>query len=276
MPVKKYKPTTPSLRSRLTPDFAEITRNEPERSLLRPKHRSGGRNNRGWVSMWQRGGGHKKNYRLIDFKRDKDNVPGKVAAIEYDPNRSSYLALIHYQDGEKRYIIYPAGLKVGDTVLSGETAEIKAGNSLPLKNIPEGTPVHNIELYPRRGGQLVRSAGALAQIAVKEAGYAQIKMPSGEVRLIRETCRATVGQVGNIDHENIQGGKAGRTRWAGWRPHVRGVAMNPVDHPMGGGEGRSKGGNHPCSPWGQKAKGLKTRKKKKWSDSFIISRRVKK
>jgi large subunit ribosomal protein L2 len=223
--------------------------------------------------MWQRGGGHKKHYRLIDFKRDKDNVPGKVAAIEYDPNRSAYIALIHYKDGEKRYILYPAGLMVGDTVLSGEAAEIKTGHALPLKRIPEGTAIHNIELYPGRGGQLVRSAGGMAQIAGKEGGYVQVKMPSGEVRLILENGRATIGQVGNIDRENIQSGKAGRTRWLGWRPHVRGVAMNPVDHPMGGGEGKSKGGNHPCSPWGQKSKGLKTRSKKKWSDRFIVSRR---
>ena len=273
MPLKKFKPTTPTLRFRVTSDFSEITKAEPEKSLLRPKRRTGGRNNRGWVSMWQRGGGHKKHYRLIDFKRDKDNVPGKVAAIEYDPNRSANIALIHYKDGEKKYILYPVGLKVGDTILSGETAEIKVGNALPLRRIPEGTAIHNIELYPGRGGQLVRSAGAMSQIAGKEGGYVQIKMPSGEVRLIRETCRATIGQVGNIDHENIQSGKAGRTRWLGWRPHVRGVAMNPVDHPMGGGEGKSKGGNHPCSPWGQKSKGFKTRAKKRWSDKFIVSRR---
>ncbi len=273
MGLKKFKPTTPGLRFKVTSDFSEITDKEPEKSLLRPLRRTAGRNNVGWISSWQRGGGHKRNYRIIDFKRDKDNVPGEVAAIEYDPNRSAYIALIKYRDGEKRYILCPAGLMRGDTVLSGESAQIKPGHSMELRRIPDGTAIHNIELYPRRGGQLVRSAGALAQVAGKEGGYVQVKMPSGEVRLILERCRASIGQIGNLDHENISSGKAGRSRWLGRRPHVRGVAMNPVDHPMGGGEGRSKGGNHPCSPWGQKSKGLKTRHKKRWSDRFIISRR---
>jgi large subunit ribosomal protein L2 len=219
------------------------------------------------------GGQHKRHYRVIDFKRDKDNVPGKVVGIEYDPNRSSFIALIQYKDGEKRYILYPTGLMVGDTVLSGETAQIKPGHAMELKRIPDGTPIHNIELYPGRGGVLVRGAGALAEILAKEKGYAQVRMPSGEIRLILDRCRATIGQIGNIEHENIISGKAGRSRWLGIRPRVRGVAMNPVDHPMGGGEGRNKSGEHPRSPWGQKAKGLKTRHKKRWSDRFIISRR---
>lgn len=273
MGLKKFRPTSPGIRFKVTADFAELTRAEPEKSLLRPLHRTGGRNNVGRISCRQQGGGHKRHYRLIDFKRDKDNVPGKVVAVEYDPNRSSYIALINYADGEKRYILWPQGLGKGDVISSGESAQLKAGNAMELRHIPDGTAVHNIELYPGRGGQLVRSAGGMAHIASKEGGYVQIKMPSGEVRLINERCRATIGQIGNIDRENISSGKAGRSRWLRSRPHVRGVAKNPVDHPMGGGEGKSKGGNHPCSPWGQKSKGLKTRSNKKWSDRYIISRR---
>lgn len=273
MGLKKFKPTTPGLRFRETSDFADITRQEPEKSLLRPLHRTGGRNTTGRICMRQRGGGHKRNYRIIDFRRDKDNIPGKVSAIEYDPNRSAYISLIQYKDGEKRYILHPAGLTVGDTVLSGDSAKVQPGHAMQLKRIPDGTAIHNIEVHPGKGGQLVRSAGGMAEILAKEAGYVQLRMPSGEVRLIDERCRATIGQIGNIDYENISYGKAGRVRWFGRRPHVRGVAMNPVDHPMGGGEGRSKGGNHPCSPWGQKSKGFKTRSKKKWSDRYIVSRR---
>ena len=275
MGLKKFKPTTPGLRSRTTVDFSELTKKEPEKALIRPLRRTGGRSNRGRISSWQRGGGHKRNYRIIDFKRDKDNVPGKVNAIEYDPNRSAHIALIYYRDGEKRYILYPAGLMVGDTVLSGEHALLKPGHAMELRHIPDGTAVHNIELYPGRGGQFVRSAGGMAQISGKEGGYVQLKMPSGEVRLVLERCRASIGQVGNIDHENISSGKAGRSRWLGRRPNVRGMAMNPVDHPMGGGEGRSKSNEHPRSPWGQKAKGLKTRRKKRRSNRLIISRRRK-
>lgn len=274
MGLKKFKPTTPGLRLRTTVDFSELTKKEPEKALIRPLRRTGGRDNRGRISSWQRGGGHKRNYRIIDFKRDKDNVPGKVNAIEYDPNRSAYIALIHYKDGEKRYILYPAGLMVGDTVLSGEHARLKPGHAMELRHIPDGTAVHNIELYPGRGGQLVRSAGGMAQISGKEGGYVQLKMPSGEVRLVLEKCRASIGQIGNIDHENISSGKAGRSRWLGRRPNVRGMAMNPVDHPMGGGEGRSKSNEHPRSPWGQKSKGLKTRRKRK-SNRLIVSRRRK-
>ena len=275
MGLKKFKPTTPGLRARTTVDFSELTKKEPEKALIRPLRRTGGRDNRGRISSWQRGGGHKRNYRIIDFKRDKDNVPGKVKAIEYDPNRSAHIALIYYMDGEKRYILYPAGLMVGDTVLSGEHARLKPGHAMELRHIPDGTAVHNIELYPGRGGQLVRSAGGMAQISGKEGGYVQLKMPSGEVRLVLERCRASIGQVGNIDHENISSGKAGRSRWLGRRPNVRGMAMNPVDHPMGGGEGRSKSNEHPRSPWGQKAKGLKTRRKKHRSNRLIVSRRRK-
>jgi large subunit ribosomal protein L2 len=273
MGLKKFKPTTPGLRFKVISDFSEIADKEPEKSLLRPLRKTAGRNNLGRISSWQRGGGHKRQYRIIDFKRDKDNVPGEVAAIEYDPNRSAYIALIKYRDGEKRYILCPTGLVRGDIVLSGESAQIKPGHSMELRRIPDGTPIHNIELYPGRGGQLVRGAGAMAQVSGKEGGYVQVKMPSGEVRLILERCRATIGQIGNIDRENISSGKAGRSRWLGRRPHVRGVAMNPVDHPMGGGEGRSKGGNQPTSPWNQKSKGLKTRHKRRWSNRFIISRR---
>ncbi|RMD86821.1 MAG: 50S ribosomal protein L2 [Calditrichaeota bacterium] len=272
MGIKTYKPITPTLRFRSGLTFEEITKKEPEKSLLLPLKKSGGRDNYGHITARHRGGGHKRMYRIIDFKRDKDGVPAKVAAIEYDPNRSANIALLHYLDGEKRYIIAPLGLKVGDTVMSGEGAEIRIGNTLPLKDIPLGTLVHNIELVQGKGGQLARSAGSYAQIVAKEGSYAQLKLPSGEVRMVRQECRATIGQVGNVDHENVSMGKAGRSRWLGRRPHVRGVAMNPVDHPMGGGEGKSSGGRHPCSPWGKPAKGGKTRRKKK-SDALIVTKR---
>ncbi len=273
MPIKKCKPTSPGRRFMsfvidpdLTPD------KEPEKSLLEPLPKTGGRNTYGRVTVRFRGGGHKRLYRVIDFKRNKDGVPAKVAAIEYDPNRSANIALLHYADGEKRYILAPLGLKVGDVVMSGEEVEVKVGNCMPLKNIPLGTIVHNIELRPGKGGQMARAAGTFAQVMAKEGGYVHLRLPSGEIRMVHENCRATIGQVGNIDHENVTLGKAGRSRWLGRRPHVRGVAMNPVDHPMGGGEGRTHGGRHPCSPWGQLAKGLKTRGKKP-SDKFIVRRR---
>ncbi|MBA2848522.1 50S ribosomal protein L2 [Thermosulfuriphilus ammonigenes] len=272
MPIKKCKPTSPGRRFQTYLVDPELSKKKPERSLVEPLKKTGGRNVYGRITARHRGGGHKRLYRKIDFKRNKDGVPAKVAALEYDPNRSARIALLHYADGEKRYILAPLGLKVGDVVMSGESVEIKPGNCLPLKNIPLGTLVHNIELRPGKGGQLVRSAGAVAQVMAKEGPYVHIKLPSGEIRLFHRECRATVGQVGNLDHENISIGKAGRYRWLGWRPHVRGVAMNPVDHPLGGGEGRSSGGRHPCSPWGQLAKGLKTRGKKP-SDKFILKRR---
>lgn len=273
MPVRQYKPTSPGRRFQTVLDFSELSKKPPERSLLVPLKKTGGRNNRGRVTSFQRGGGHKRRYRLIDFRRDKDGIAAKVAAIEYDPNRSARIALLHYVDGEKRYILAPIGLKVGDTVMSGEEADIKPGNALPLRNIPLGTMIHNIELKIGRGGQLVRSAGAAAQLMAKEGSYAAVKLPSGEMRRIHIRCRATVGQVGNIDHENRSLGKAGRARWLGRRPHVRGVAMNPVDHPMGGGEGRGKG-NHPQSPWGVLAKGYKTRHNPR-TDKYILQRRKK-
>jgi len=254
-------------------DFTEVSKNPPARSLVAPLHKSGGRNNRGRVTSFQRGGGHKRRYRIIDFRREKDGVAAKVATIEYDPNRSARIALLHYIDGEKRYILAPVGLSVGDMVMSGEGADIKPGNSLPLRHIPLGTMIHNIELKIGKGGQLVRGAGAAAQLMAKEGAYASIKLPSGEVRLIHQRCRATIGQVGNVDHENVSLGKAGRSRWLGRRPHVRGTAMNPVDHPMGGGEGRGKG-NHPQSPWGVLAKGYKTRRNVS-TDKYILQRRKK-
>lgn len=274
MGIKEYKPTTPSRRWITTPDFSEITKDEPEKSLTVALKKSGGRNVYGRVTCRHRGGGHKRRLRLIDFKRDKIDVPGKVIAIEYDPNRSTRIALVQYNDGEKRYILLPEGLKVGDVILTGNEAEIKPGNCLPLKNIPLGTMVHNVELIKGQGGQIVRSAGSSAQLLAKEGRYAHLKLPSGEVRLIHLECFATVGQLGNIDHENISLGKAGRTRWLGIRPTVRGLAMNPHDHPHGGGEGKSGQGNpHPVSPWGMPTKGFKTRKKHKLSDKFIIKRR---
>ncbi len=276
MPITKFKPTSPGRRQMTVSTFEEITRDEPEKSLVEPLKKTGGRNNQGRISIRHRGRGHKRLYRRVDFKRDKDGIPAKVASIEYDPNRSARLALLHYADGEKRYILAPVGLAVGDEVLSGEGADIKPGNAMPLRNMPTGTIVHNIELKPGKGGQMVRSAGAAAQIMAKEGDYAHLRLPSGEVRLVHLACRATVGQVGNIDHENISKGKAGRTRWMGRRPRVRGSVMNPVDHPHGGGEGRAPiGREHPVTPWGKPTIGYKTRKKNKESDRYIIRRRKK-
>ena len=273
MGIKKLKPVTPGTRFRTNFTFEEITKETPEKSLLVSLTKSGGRNNLGRVTARHRGGGHKRKYRIIDFKRDKHGIPAKVFSIEYDPNRTCRIALLHYADGEKRYIIAPDGLKVGDTVMSGSGSEIKVGNALPLKEMPLGSFVHNVELKPGKGEQLGRSAGTSLQLMAREGEYAQLKMPSGEVRMVRSECYATYGVVGNAEHENISIGKAGRSRWLGIRPHTRGVAMNPVDHPMGGGEGKTSGGGHPVSPWGQKAKGLKTRRRKKQSNKFIIKRR---
>jgi len=273
--VKKVKPTSPGRRFQAYSTYEDVTSREPEKSLLRPLRKKGGRNVNGRITARHRGGGHKRHYRVIDFKRDKIDIPAKVATIEYDPNRSARIALLHYVDGEKRYILAPLNLKVGDTVLSSENADIKPGNTLPLANIPLGTHIHNIELRLGKGGQIVRSAGTYAQLMAKENRYALIKLPSGEVRMVLLTCKATVGQLGNVIHENIALGKAGRKRWLGRRPKVRGVAMNPVDHPMGGGEGRSSGGRHPCSPWGVPTKGFKTRDKRKKSNRLIVKRRTK-
>lgn len=273
MAVKTFKPTSPGRREMTVSTFEEITAKEPERLLLVPLRRKAGRNARGKITVRHRGGGHKRLYRLIDFKRNKDGIPAKVAAIEYDPNRSARIALLNYLDGEKRYIIAPDGLRVGDVVESGPEADIKTGNALPLRRIPTGTIVHNIELKPGKGGQLVRAAGEAAQLLAKEGDYAHIRLPSGEVRLIHLNCRATIGQVGNVDHENISIGKAGRSRWLGIRPAVRGVVMNPVDHPHGGGEGKSPIGRNPVTPWGKPALGAKTRKKNKPSDKMILKRR---
>lgn len=275
MPVKKYKPTSPGRRFMSVVVDPDLAKKEPEKSLLEPLKRSGGRNTYGRITVRHRGGGHKRKYRIIDFRRDKTGVPAKVAAIEYDPNRSARIALLHYLDGEKRYIIAPLGLKAGDMVISDDVTDVKPGNCMPLKNIPLGTLVHNIEMRPGKGGQIVRSAGAAGQVMAKEGKYVLLRLPSGELRLFLRECKATIGQVGNLDHENISIGKAGRSRWLGRRPHVRGVAMNPVDHPMGGGEGKSSGGRHPCSPWGWPTKGYRTRKKKP-SDKFIVRRRFKK
>jgi large subunit ribosomal protein L2 len=273
MAIKKLKPVTPGTRFRSNSTFEEITKTSPEKSLTMVLKKSGGRNNLGRVTARHRGGGHKRKYRIIDFKRDKTGIPAKVASIEYDPNRSARIALLHYADGEKRYILAPDGLKVGHTVMSGSGSEINPGNALPLKEIPLGSFIHNVEMKPGKGGQLGRSAGTSLQLLAREGENAQLKLPSGEVRIVKVNCLATYGTVGNADQENISIGKAGRTRWLGKRPHVRGVAMNPVDHPMGGGEGKSSGGGHPVSPWGQSAKGLKTRKRKKESNKFIIKRR---
>jgi large subunit ribosomal protein L2 len=273
MALKKYKPTTPSQRFTTVSAFDEITKTTPERSLTKGKKNTGGRNSAGRITVRHRGGGHKRRYRIIDFRRDKQGIVAKVAAIEYDPNRSANIALLHYCDGEKRYILAPLGLKTGAEVMSGPSAEPVTGNALPLANIPLGMPVHNIELTPGRGGCLVRSAGGSAQLLAREGKLAHVKLPSGEIRMLNVQCMATVGQVGNKDHNGITDGKAGRTRWRGIRPTVRGVAMNPVDHPMGGGEGRTSGGGHPVSPWGQLAKGGKTRSKRKPSSKFIAKRR---
>ena len=275
MPIKQKKPVNASSRFQTQLTFDEITRTEPEKSLTRGKSRTGGRNNRGQLTSWWRGGGHKKRYRVIDFKRDKHGVPAKVATVEYDPNRSARIALLHYADGEKRYILWPDGLKVGAEVMSGEAAEVNVGNALPLKRIPLGTMVHNIELKIGKGGQMVRSAGAGAQLMARDGAWAQVKLPSGEVRRVHVDCYATVGQVGNLEHENVSIGKAGRNRWLGWKPHNRGVTMNPVDHPMGGGEGRTSGGRHPTTPWGTPTKGYKTRSSKR-TDTMIVSRRGRK
>ena len=276
MPVKGFKPITPGRRQMTVSTFEEITAIEPEKSLVEPLKKNAGRNNEGHMTVRHRGGGHKRLYRKIDFKRDKDGIPAKVASIEYDPNRSANIALLHYADGEKRYILAPQQLKVGDTIISGADADIKVGNALPLENIPVGTLIHNIELKPLKGGQLVRSAGGAAQLMAKEGDYATIRFPSGEVRKVFIKCKATVGQVGNIEHENIHIGKAGRTRWLGIRPANRGVVMNPVDHPHGGGEGRSPiGRKTPVTPWGKPAIGGNTRKKKNLSDKFIVTPRKK-
>lgn len=275
MAIKKLKPVTPGTRFRSNASFDEITKSTPEKSLTVALKKSGGRNNHGRITTRFRGGGHKRRYRIIDFKRDKHGVPAKVFSIEYDPNRSCRIALLHYADGDKRYIIAPDGLKISQTVISGPGSDIQIGNSLPLGEMPLGSFLHNVELKPGKGGQLARSAGSAIQLMAREGNFAQLKMPSGEIRQVRVECMATYGSVGNSEQENISLGKAGRTRWLGRRPHVRGVVMNPVDHPMGGGEGKTSGGGHPVSPWGQKAKGLKTRKKKKQSNKYIIKRRKK-
>lgn len=276
MAIRKYKPTSPALRQMTVSTFEEITKKDPEKSLLVSMSKSAGRNSQGRITIRHRGGGAKRKYRIIDFKRDKDNIPGKVASIEYDPNRTANIALINYVDGEKRYILAPNGLKVGDAIISGEEADIKVGNSKKLKDIPVGTTIHNVELKPGKGAQLVRSAGTVAQLMAKEGKFAQLKLPSGEFRLVSVDCRATIGQVGNIDHELITIGKAGRKRHMGIRPTVRGSAMNPVDHPHGGGEGRAPiGMPAPSTPWGKPALGYKTRKKKNKSDKYIVRRRTK-
>ncbi|WP_134704770.1 50S ribosomal protein L2 [Ammoniphilus sp. YIM 78166] len=276
MGIKKYKPTSPGRRQMTVSTFEEITTNQPEKSLLAPLHKKAGRNNQGKLTVRHQGGGHKRQYRIIDFKRTKDGIPGKVATIEYDPNRTSNIALINYADGEKRYIIAPQGLKVGDVIESGSEADIKVGNALPLANIPVGTTIHNIELKPGKGGQMVRSAGASAQLLGRDGEYAIIRLTSGEIRKVRQECRATVGQVGNQDHELINVGKAGRSRWLGKRPTVRGSVMNPVDHPHGGGEGRAPiGRKSPMSPWGKPTLGAKTRNNKKESTKYIVRRRKK-
>ena len=271
MGIRKYKPTSPGRRFQSASDYKDVTASVPFEALTMPLKKSGGRNNTGQVTVWQRGGGNKRQYRIIDFNRNKIGVPAVVKTIEYDPNRSARIALLKYADGEHRYIIAPMGLNVGDTVMAGNEAEIKPGNTLPVSAIPLGTMIHNIEIKPGQGARLVRSAGVAAQIVAREGKYAQVKMPSGEVRLIMTTCTATIGQVGNIEHENISYGKAGRKRYLGIRPHVRGVAMNPIDHPLGGGEGRSSGGRPACSPWG-KPEGVKTRHNKK-TNKFIVKKR---
>ncbi|HOJ93075.1 MAG TPA: 50S ribosomal protein L2 [Dictyoglomaceae bacterium] len=273
MGLKRFKPITPGLRHLAISDFSEITKEKPEKSLLKALKKSGGRNNFGHVTSRFRGGGNKRLYRVIDFRRDKDNIPAKVASIEYDPNRSARIALLHYSDGEKRYIIAPEGVKVGDILMSGESVDLRIGNNLPLKNIPDGTSIYNLELYPGKGGQLVRAAGTSAQILGKEGKWAYVRLPSGETRLFDLRCRATIGQVSNVDHQNVSLGKAGRNRWLGKRPHVRGAAMNAVDHPHGGGEGKAPIGHPgPLTPWGKPTRGYKTRRKRKPSDRFIVQR----
>ena len=272
MGIKTFKPTSPARRYYSVSDFKEITKSTPERSLTEHQTSKGGRNNNGRITSRFRGGGHKQRYRIIDFKRDKIGIPAKVASVEYDPNRTARIALLHYADGEKRYILAPDGVTVGTTLIASRNADIKAGNSLTLRFIPPGTTIHNLELKKGKGGQLVRSAGVAAQLMAKDAIWAQVRLPSGEIRKVHVDCRATVGQVSNADHNHISLGKAGRSRWLGRRPHNRGVTMNPVDHPMGGGEGRTSGGRHPCSPWGQLSKGYKTRNNKR-TDGMIIRRR---
>ena len=274
MAIRKYKPTSAGRRFQTVQTFDEITTSEPHKPLTESLHRTSGRNNTGRQTSWWRGGGHKRRYRVIDFKRSKQDVPATVSTIEYDPNRSARIALVTYADGEKCYILQPQGVKVGDTIVAGDQVDILPGNALPLKNIPLGTQVHNVELRPGKGGQIARSAGSSVQVVAKEGGYASVRMPSGEVRRINVECVATIGQVGNLDHENVSVGKAGRTRWKGKRPHVRGSAMNPVDHPLGGGEGKTAGGRHPVSPWGMPTKGYKTRNRKA-TDRFIVQRRSK-
>ncbi len=279
MALKTFRPLTPANRFKALPDFAEITKDKPEKALTEKLSKSGGRNNNGRMTSRHRGGGHKRRYRVIDFKRRKRDIVADVIAIEYDPNRSSRIALLQYTDGDKTYILAPTGLEVGARVSAGATVEPKVGNALPLKAIPLGTTIHNVEITPGRGAQMIRSAGAGATLANREAGYATLKLASGEMRRVNDECYATIGQVGNVDHMNVSSGKAGRSRWLGIRPHVRGMVMNPVDHPMGGGQGKSKGGggrHHPVSPWGQLAKGFKTRRKHKASDRFIVQRRNKK
>jgi len=272
MGIKKYKPTSPGRRFQTVSTFDELSGGKPEKSLVEPLKKSGGRNNKGRITCRHRGGGHKRRYRIIDWKRDKREIPAKVIAIQYDPNRTARIALLQYTDGERRYILCPNNVKVGDQLMAGEHVDIKPGNALPLHNIPDGTWVHNVELKIGKGGQIIRSAGSYAQLLSKEAGYALLKMPSGEMRRVNERCYATVGQVGNTDHQNIKIGKAGRKRWLGRRPKVRGVAMNPVDHPHGGGEGRTSGGRHPVTPWGVPTKGYKTRSNKN-SNKYIVKRR---
>jgi large subunit ribosomal protein L2 len=275
MSIKGYSPTSPGRRAQTRLAFEELTAAKPQKSLLLPLKRTGGRNSYGRTTSWCRGGRHKRMYRIIDFKRGKKGIPARIGSIEYDPNRSANIALLVYRDGEKRYILAPLGVKVGDTIIAGENADIKPGNALPLKAIPTGTIVHNLELRKGKGGQIARSAGGYAQLIAKEGQYAHVRLPSGEIRLIHQDCIATIGQIGNVDHENISVGKAGRNRWLGRRPDVRGVAMNPVDHPLGGGEGKSSGGRHPVTPWGISTKGFKTRKSKR-SDKYIVRRRAKK
>jgi len=275
MPLKKFKPRTPSRRFTVLLDYSDLSNKKPERALVSPKKSTGGRNSAGRITVRHRGGGHKRKYRHIDFRRDKLGIPGKVAALEYDPNRSANLALLHYVDGEKRYILAPQGVAVGAMLVAGPEVEPALGNALPLAGIPLGTMVHNIELTPGNGGKLVRGAGMGAQLMSREGEYAQVRLPSGEIRMLHVNCMATIGQVGNSDHSKVSLGKAGRKRWRGIRPTVRGVAMNPVDHPMGGGEGRTSGGGHPVSPWGQLAKGGRTRKRRKASNKFIVKRRKK-
>ena len=275
MAVKSFRPTTPTLRYKTVSSFEEITKGDPEKGLVESKKRSSGRNNAGRITVRRRGGGHRRRHRKVDFRREKVGIPAKVHAIEYDPSRSARIALLHYVDGEKRYILAPTELRVGHRVSSGPSAEIRPGNALPLENIPLGTVVHNVEIRPGKGGQIGRSAGSAIRVMAKEGRFAQLRLPSGEMRLIPLACCATIGQVGNLEHENVVLGKAGRARWLGKRPKVRGVAMNPIDHPHGGGEGKSSGGGHPRTPWGKPTKGYKTRKRKKLSDKWIVRRRKK-